>query len=112
MDMSEKKIVLCGANAYTQKYYYNKEFSALPESIQEELHILCVLFTEDIGGIFTLCFDENGILQMETMSEPSDYSYDEIGRELMIRKISDKRSELFAQLELFYKAVFLGETIE
>ena len=73
---------------------------------------MCVLFTEDIGGIFTLCFDENGILQMETMSEPSDYSYDEIGRELMIRKISDKRSELFAQLELFYKAVFLGETIE
>lgn len=40
--MREDQIVLCGANAYEQKYYFNEAFKALPESIQEELHILCV----------------------------------------------------------------------
>ena len=58
--MEEKKIVLCGANAYEKKYYFNKEFDKIPESIKEELHIICVLFTEEVGGIFTFCFDEEG----------------------------------------------------
>ena len=54
--MSERS-VLCGANAYEQKYYFNKEeYGNLPQSIQEELHILCVLFTEEVGGIFTIVF--------------------------------------------------------
>ena len=39
---SEKaeKTVLCGANAYEQKYYFNRQFAALPESIRQELQIL------------------------------------------------------------------------
>ena len=37
--MNDNKVVLCGANAYEKKYYFNKEFSKIPESIQEELHI-------------------------------------------------------------------------
>ncbi len=50
MDMSEtgklrEKIVLCGANAYEQKYYFNPRFSKIPQSVQDELHIICVLFT-------------------------------------------------------------------
>ncbi|MGN0304839.1 MAG: DUF6145 family protein, partial [Lachnospiraceae bacterium] len=36
--------VLCGANAYDKKYYFNQEFSKIPENIQKELHIICVLF--------------------------------------------------------------------
>ncbi len=40
--------VLCGANAYEQKYYFNEKFSGIPDSIKDELHILCVLFTEDL----------------------------------------------------------------
>ena len=49
MDMSEtgklgEKIVLCGANAYEQKYYFNPRFSKIPQSVQDELHIICVLF--------------------------------------------------------------------
>ena len=47
MDMSEigklgEKIVLCGANAYEQKYYFNPRFSKIPQSVQDELHIICV----------------------------------------------------------------------
>ena len=50
----DEKIVLCGANSYQQKYYFNSQFKALPENIRQELQIMCVLFTEDVGGILTL----------------------------------------------------------
>ena len=56
----EERVVLCGANAYDKKYYFNELLKGIPSSIQEELHIICVLFTEEIGGIFTIEFDENG----------------------------------------------------
>ena len=29
--MEEESMVLCGANAYEQKYYLNPEFSSLPD---------------------------------------------------------------------------------
>ncbi|MDE6674544.1 MAG: hypothetical protein K2K19_07000, partial [Acetatifactor sp.] len=48
--MKQERVVLCGANAYEQKYYYNEAFKGIPQSIQEELHIICVLFTEEVGG--------------------------------------------------------------
>ena len=53
----EEKMVLCGANAYDKKYYFNEKMKGIPESIQDELHIICVLFTEEVGGIFTIEFD-------------------------------------------------------
>lgn len=53
--MDENKIVLCGANAYEKKYYFNEEqFKMIPDSIKQELHVICVLFTEEVGGVFTL----------------------------------------------------------
>ena len=45
------RVVLCGASAYTQKYFFNRAFAGIPESIQEELHIICVEFTEEVGGV-------------------------------------------------------------
>ena len=53
----EEKTVLCGASSYEQKYYFNQQFSALPESIRQELQIMCVLYTEDVGGVLTMEFD-------------------------------------------------------
>ena len=35
--MYEEKVVLCGANSYTEKYYLNPDFEQLPESIKNEL---------------------------------------------------------------------------
>lgn len=60
MAMSEERTVLCGANAYDKKYYYNEAFAQIPKSIQDEPHIICVLFTEEIGGIFTIVFERDG----------------------------------------------------
>ena len=55
--------VLCGANSYVEKYYLNEQFSGLPESIKQELQIMCVMYTEDIGGIILLEFMPDGRLQ-------------------------------------------------
>ena len=52
--MCDEKKILCGANSYEQKYYLNEDFKGLPSRIQDELKIMCVLFTEDVGGILSL----------------------------------------------------------
>ena len=62
----EENTVLCGANAYEKKYYFNPDFGSLPQTIQDELHIMCVLFTEEIGGIFTVEFTPEGDLEFRT----------------------------------------------
>ena len=66
--MNSQEVVLCGASAYEQKYYFNEDFSALPKSVQDEIQIMCVMFTEDVGGILTLEFDEKGNLEFKGTS--------------------------------------------
>ena len=101
--MMDDGLVLCAANAYIQKYYFNEEFRILPQSVREELQILCVSFTEEVGGIFTLYFHEDGTLCMRTEASESDALYDEIGAGLRIQKIRRDKEELFRSLELFYQ---------
>ena len=105
--MMNEKTVLCGANSYTQKYYFNEEFSKLPDSIKQELKILCVLYVEDVGGILTLEFDENGNLELRVESDDGDYLFDEIGSVLKIKEIQREKEELLESLELFYKTCYL-----
>lgn len=106
---ADNRIVLCGANAYEQKYYFNEQFSTLPQSIQDELHILCVLFTEEAGGIFTMLFEEDGSISLETQAAPEDFYYDEISSGLLIREVRRKRQELFEALHLYYRIFILHE---
>ena len=110
--MEKENMVLCGASAYEQKYYFNQAFDKLPRSIQDELHIICVLFTEEIGGVFTISFDEEGNLQFTTEAKDSDYMYDEIGSALMIKEIQKSKQELLEELELFYKVVILKQKVD
>ena len=44
----------------------------LPDHVKKELQIMCVLYTEDVGGILTLEFDENGRLQFKTEALEAD----------------------------------------
>ena len=83
-DTVEEKVVLCGANAYEKKYYFNEKFAGIPESIKEELHIICVLFTEEVGGIFTIEFEKDGSVSMRTEYAEDDFLYDDIGSGLLV----------------------------
>lgn len=109
--MAQEKIVLCGANAYEKKYYFNQQFNKIPDSIKDELHIICVLFTEEVGGIITFAFDEEGTLVIETNAAEEDFYYDEISSGLLIREIRRNRQELLESLSLYYRVVILGEDI-
>ncbi|MCI5649173.1 MAG: DUF6145 family protein [Fusicatenibacter sp.] len=111
MYSDDEKIVLCGASAYEQKYYFNQDFSSLPQSVQDELHVMCVMYTVEIGGIFTLWFDENGNLQFETEALDADAMYDEIGGALRIKQLRQEKQELLESLELYYRVFFLGEDL-
>ena len=73
---------------------------------------MCVLYTEEIGGILTLEFDDNGSLQFKTEALDADARYDEIGSVLRIKKLQTEKRELLESLEMYYRVFFLGETIE
>ncbi len=106
-----EKMVLCGANAYEKKYYFNEKFAGLPESVKDELHIICVLFTEEIGGIFTIAFEEDGSVSMSTEYAPEDYLYDEVGSGLLVNEVRRRRQELFESLSLYYRVLILHEDV-
>lgn len=109
--MEKKKTVLCGANAYEKKYYFNEQFKGIPESIKEELHIICVLFTEEVGGVFTIGFEEDGNVVLETEAEEDDIYYDEVGSGLLVGEVRRNRQELFESLSLYYRVFILKEDV-
>lgn len=110
--MSREEVVLCASNAYSKKFYLNEHFKALPESIKEELQIMCVLYTEDVGGVLEIVFDEDGSLQFRTSYEEDDYFYDEIGSVLKIKQYQNQKRDLLEALETYYRIVFLGEGLD
>ncbi len=104
--MYQENIVLCSASKYTQKYYLNEDFNGLPELIKKELQIMCVLFTEDVGGIILLEFDEEGNLNIKTEAYEEDLLYDDIGSVLKVKQLRETKKELFEQLEQYFEAFF------
>lgn len=99
----QDRTALCCANSYERKYYLNPEFERLPEAVKAELKIMCVLFTEDIGGILLLAFDKDGNLQIQVEAADADILFDEIGCGLKVKELQQTKYELFRGLELYYK---------
>ncbi len=110
--MYQDKMVLCASSAYEHKFFLNEDFNSLPESIKEELKIMCVLYTEDVGGILTLEFDEEGNLMFNVTSKEGDLLFDEIGSVLKIKEIRQNKEELLESLEMYYRVFYLGEDVD
>jgi hypothetical protein len=108
----DKGLVMCVSNSYTQKYYLDKKFDKLPKDVKDEIKIMCVLYTEEVGGIFTMMFDEDGSLQLISSCDEGDLLYDDIGSELLIKKMRNSRQELFESLEKYYKVFVMGKPLE
>ena len=102
-------VVLCGASSYEQKYYLNEEFANLPEAVRRELQIMCVTYTEEIGGVLTLEFEEDGTLIFRSAADEADYLYDDVGRVLKIRQLQQEKRDLLESLELYFRVFYLGE---
>ena len=110
--MYQENVVLCGARANEQTYSFDKDYDSLPDHVTKELQIMCVLFTEEIGGIFTLEFDDHGNLQFKTEATEADGFYDDIGGALKIKKLRVEKEELLESLEMYYRVFFLGEDVD
>lgn len=109
--MYQGRVVLCASSSYKKKYYFNEDFKALPEQIKQELQIMCVLYTEDVGGVLSLEFNEDGTLLFKVDVDEGDYYFDEIGSALKIKELQRTKKELLESIELFYKVFFLNEDV-
>lgn len=107
--MFDEDLVLCASSAYEKKFYLNENFDRLPKDIKDELKIMCVLFTEEVGGVLSLVFDEEGNLMFQTESDEDDILYDDIACGMLIKKMQYEKRDLLESLEMFYKVFFLGE---
>lgn len=103
------RMVLCAANKYEMKYFFNKTFQSLPESIQNELHIISVLFAQEAGGVFKIVFEEDGDITIETEASEDDILYDDISAGLLVSEIKRTRQEMFESLSMYYKIFVLKE---
>lgn len=102
MDMNSS--VLCVSSAYKGKYYFNKKFFNIPESVKQELQIMCVMYTEDVGGELIISFSEEGKLLLNVKADEDDFLFDEIGSALKIKQMQNEKRELFTMLENYYDA--------
>lgn len=101
----EDGLVLCGASSYNKKFYFNEDFDLVPKQVKDELKIMCVLFTEDVGGTIQLIYDDVGNLEIVVDKEEDDILYDEIGSVLKVKQLQREKKELFESLETFYKVM-------
>ena len=107
--IADGRMVLCAANSYDKKYYFNQKFANLPRSIQDDIHVISVLFTEDCGGIFMIAFDPDGEVCLQNRCEEEDIAYDEVSAGLMIGQIRKNRAELLDCLSAYYRILILKE---
>ena len=103
-----EKTVLAAASYEKQKYFLEKKFEALPESIRDEVKIICVMLAQKLCCTFVMGFDAEGSLYFETVKREDDFDFDEIGAELEIKQLRQREKELLKALELWYR-VFLTE---
>ena len=107
----EEENVLCAASAYDKKFYLNDKYDKLPSNVKDELKVICVLFTEEVGGIFTIEFEKDGSVSMRTEYAEDDFLYDDIGSGLLVNEVRRKRQEMFESLSLYYRVFILHEDV-
>lgn len=104
----ERKI-LAAADAGKQKYFLEPAFRELPESIREEVRVICVLLAQKLNCTFLMGFDEEGALYFETVRREDDFDFDDIGAGLEINALRREKKELLRALELWYAVFFTEE---
>jgi hypothetical protein len=65
-----------------------------------------------VGGVFTMVFEEDGSLSLETDAAEDDIYYDEISSGLLIQEIRRARQDFFESLKIYYRVFVKGESVE
>ena len=104
-NLEGNNIVLCAASAYNQKFFINPDYNNLPEDVKNELKIISVEYTEEIGGIFLMEFNRENKLVLKSMHEDGDVMFDDDNSRKKIDAIAEKYEALFNKLETYFAAV-------
>ena len=99
--MNENRKILAVSNSYIKKYYIDDSLIMLPAEIKNELKIMLVTLTEDIGGIVEMVYDDEIVLV--SYSDKNDFSYDEIDAKLKTRNLENEKKDFFTNLSTYYK---------
>ena len=67
--------------------------------------------TEEVGGVFTIVFEEDGSVSFDTEAYEDDILYDEISSGLLVKEIKVQRQELLESLSLYYRVFVLHESV-
>lgn len=107
--MEDEKEILCSASYYKHGYYFNENFSRLPDAVKRELRVIVSVLAERIKAIAIIGFyKDNGDVYIEAMNQGDDYLYDEIGARLEVNNTEEEYAETFQSLSLWYKTFILG----
>ena len=93
-----EKQILAVASYEKQKYFIEPKFEALPEEIQKELKVICVLTAQK--------FKKEGDIYFETIKSKQCIDFDDIGAELEIKKIQLENKDLLKALKVWYIVFF------
>ena len=85
-----EKQILAVASYEKQKYFIEPKFGALPEGIQKELKVMCVLTAQKLCCTFLVGFEREGDIYFETIKPEQCIDFDDIGAELEIKRIQER----------------------
>ncbi len=102
MEQTTTKAVLAAASFDEQKYFFEPRFLALPQAVQEEVHILCVTLADKLMCTFCMGFLPTGDLYFETVPSSQTVDFDDIGAQLELKAIEREKKELLKALKLWY----------
>ena len=109
MMIDENKAVLASASFYRQGWFFNEEYSGLPEKIKKEIHVLCAALAQEARCIILMGFyKEDGTFFIQYMAPEEDLEFDEIGARLAVDKAQKENEELFKSLSLWYKTFIIA----
>jgi len=97
-----EKITLAAASFEKQKYFFEAKFDKLPEEIQTEIKMTCVMTAQKLCCTFVIGFEETGDIFFEIVKEEGQLDFDDIGAELEIKEISRTKKELLKALKLWF----------
>lgn len=108
INIMEDASVLCVANSYTSKFYFNPTFDNVPASIKEELKKVMVTLAEETGGISYARFrDGDGYLVVDIYADESDFYFDDINAGIRVRQIEREYEEMLEALSNLYRVMFM-----
>lgn len=96
------KKILAAASFEKQKYFFEPGFNEMPQSIKQEVRILCVSAAEKLLCTFSIGFYEDSEVFFEVLKPEDSIDFDDIGAELEIKEIQRKEREFLKALSLWH----------